>query len=243
MKFIERLACSVVLAGAAWSQVSSPAFEAAAIKRSDPTADGGQMIRDPKLVALHRVSLTNLLAQAFRIKNFQISGPSWLDTERFDIVATLPDGATQDQLPAMLQTLLRQRFKLAFHLEQKVFDAYVLLPRRGAIKLATADGDIRDIRISVTPTRRHLSGKVSMSYFAGLLSNMLDLPVSDMTELQGLYDVDLDWSADDANVPHFDGPPSLLTVIQEKLGLRLESRKTPVDLYVIDHLDRLPTEN
>jgi len=158
-------------------------------------------------------------------------------------VATLPDGATQDQLPAMLQTLLRERFRLAFHLEQKVLDAYVLLPRRGATKLTPTDGEIRDVRTSVNGARRRLSGKVSMPYFAGLLSNMLDRPVSDMTELRGLYDVDLEWSADEAVGTNFDGPPSLFTVIQEKLGLRLDSRKTPVDLYVIDHVERLPTEN
>src|ERR1035438_9938796 len=97
------LICPLALAGLAWSQVSNPAFEVATIKRSDPTSEEGQMIRDPRLVALAHVSLQNLLAQAYRIKNFQISGPSWLDAERFDILATLPDGATRDQLPAMLQ--------------------------------------------------------------------------------------------------------------------------------------------
>jgi uncharacterized protein (TIGR03435 family) len=243
MNPIARLTCCVALAGVAWSQVSNPAFEVATIKRSDPTADVGQMIRDPRIVALAHVSLQNLLAQAYRIKNFQISGASWLDSERFDIVATLPDGATRDQLPAMLQTLLRERFKLAFHLEQKTLEAYVLFARKGATKLTATDGEIRDVRTSVGAVRRRLSGKVSMPYFAGLLSNMLDRPVSDMTELGGLYDVDLEWSADEAIGANFDDPPSLFTVLQENLGLRLDRRKTPVELYVIDHVERLPTEN
>ena len=243
MNSITRLTYCVALAGVTWSQVSNPAFEVATIKRSDPTADVGQMIHDPRRVALARVSLQNLLAQAYRIKNFQISGPSWLDSERFDIVATLPDGAAQDQLPAMLQTLLRERFKLAFHLERKTLDAYVLLARGGVTKLIPINGEIRDVRTSVSAARRRLSGKITMPYFAGLLSNMLDRPVLDMTELRGMYDVDLEWSADEAIGANFDGAQSLFTVLQENLGLRLDSRKTPVDLYVIDHVERLPTEN
>ena len=241
MNSIARLTCCAALAGVAWSQVSDPTFEVASIKRSDPTTDVGQMIRDPRIVALAHVSLQNLLAQAYRIKNFQISGPSWLDSERFDIVATLPDGATRDQLPAMLQTLLRERFKFTFHLEQKTLEAYVLFARNGATKLRATDGEIRDVRTSMGAVR-HLSGKVSMPYFAGLLSNMLDRPVSDMTELAGVYAVDLEWSADEAIGANFDGPPSLFTVLQD-LGLRLDKRKTPVDLYVIDRVERIPTEN
>jgi uncharacterized protein (TIGR03435 family) len=241
MRSIARFTCCVALAAAAWSQVSDPAFEVAAIRRSDPAADVGQMIRDPRLVALARVSLENLLAQAYRIRNFQISGPAWLDSDRFDIVAKLPDGAAPGQLPAMLQTLLRERFKLAFHLVQKTFDGYVLLAGSGATKLSAASGEVRDVRTSVGAARRRLSGKVTMPYFAGLLSNMLDRPVLDMTELRGLYDVDLEWSTDEGADP--GGPPSLFTALQENMGLRLGSQKTPVDVYVIDHAERLPAEN
>jgi uncharacterized protein (TIGR03435 family) len=237
------LSLCVAVAGAAWSQVSKPAFEVATIKPSDPTADAGQMIRDPRIVALAHASLQNLLAQAFRIKNFQISGPSWLDSERFDIVAKLPDGATQDQFPTMLQTLLRDRFKLALHEEQRTMSAYVLLPRREAAKLKAINAEVGDIRTSRGPTRLRLSGKVTMPFFAGLLSNMLDRPVVNMTELDGVYDVDLEWSADDAEGPEPDSAPSLSMVLQEKMGLRLDSRKTQADLYVIDHVDRVPTEN
>jgi len=75
----------------AWGQ----AFEVATIRRSDMTADSGQMIRDPRLVAWSHVSLQNLMAQAYLIRNFQISGPYWLDTDRFDILAKLPDGETR----------------------------------------------------------------------------------------------------------------------------------------------------
>ncbi|HLK69712.1 MAG TPA: TIGR03435 family protein [Bryobacteraceae bacterium] len=241
MNSITRLTCSLALTGGAWGQVSQPAFEVATIKRADPTSEEGLMIRDPRIVGLAHVSLQNLLAQAYRIKNFQISGPGWLSSERFDIVATLPEGASRDQLPAMFQTLLRERFKLALHEERRNMSAYVLRPARGGVKLKAINAEVGDVHTSTGAARR-LSGKVTMTTFAGLLSNMLDRPVVDGTEVKGVYDIDLEWSVDDAGT-NSDSMPSLSTILQEKLGLRLESRKTPVDFYVIDHVERVPTEN
>jgi uncharacterized protein (TIGR03435 family) len=203
------------------------------------------MTRDPTRVSYTYVTLQNLLAQAYRVKNFQISGPSWLDSDHFDVVAKLPKDAKEDQLPAMLQALLVERFKLAFHWEPKTSSAYVLLVAKGGPKLRAVDATVGDVRTTIGVTRRHLSGKVTMAYFAGLLSNLLDRPVVDMTELKGVYDVDLEWSVDDTpeTAVQVDDPASLFTVLQEKLGLRLESRKTPVDIYVIDHVERVPTGN
>jgi len=75
MNIITRLIYGAALAGVAHSQVASPAFEVATIKRADQNAEAGQMVRDPRMVAFRQASLQNLLAQAYRIKNFQISGP------------------------------------------------------------------------------------------------------------------------------------------------------------------------
>ena len=241
-----RVICCLQLAASAWSQVAGPAFEVASIKPATPSADSGrmgQMIRDPGHVSLSYVTLQNLLAQAYRIKNLQIDGPGWLDSDRFDIEAKLPAGAKDDEFPTMLQALLKERFKLKFHLESKALSAYVLLPAKGGLKLRAVDEPMGGVRTTSGVTRRHLSGKVTMVGFSGLLSNMLDRPVVDMTELKGVYDVDLEWSVDDATGSQPDDPPSLFTVLREKLGLRLESRKTPVDFYVIDHVERVPTEN
>jgi uncharacterized protein (TIGR03435 family) len=201
------------------------------------------MLRDPGRVILSYVTLQNLLAQAYRIKNFQIEGPGWLDSDRFDIEAKLPAEAKDDDFPVMLQALLKERFKLKFHLESKALSAYVLLPAKGGPKLRTIDEPPGNVRTTNGATRRHLSGKVTMLGFSGLLSNMLDRPVVDVTELKGVYDVDLEWSVDDATASQADDAPTLFTVLREKLGLRLESRKTPVDFYVIDHVERVPTEN
>jgi uncharacterized protein (TIGR03435 family) len=243
MSVIIRLILGVTLAYVAWSQDSNPEFEVATIKRSDPNYDAGQMIRDPRLVAIAHASIQNLMAQAFRIKNFQISGPGWLDTDRFDIIARIPEGATQDQLPAMLQALLRDRFGLAFHKEQRRMIAYVLRPKKGAARSKTLNTPIGDIRTTKGAARLRLSGNLTLPYFAGLLSNMVDRPVVDMTDLEGVYRVDLEWSADSATGDESDGSASLSAALQEKLGLYLETRKTLVDQYVIEYVDRVPTEN
>jgi len=118
-------------------------------------------------------------------------------------------------------------------------NAYVLVPRQGGAKLKAVNEEVGDVRTSRGAARLRVSGKVTMPYFAGLLSNMLDQPVADMTELKGVYDIDLEWAADNAN----DGAPSLMTVLQDQLGLRLETRKTAVDVFVIDHLNRVPSAN
>jgi len=203
------------------------------------------MFRDPGRVSFSNATLRNLLAQSWRVSDFRISGPGWLDSERFDIEAKLPQEANDDELRAMLQALLEERFKLAFHREPKTLSAYELRIEKGGPKLSPVDAEIGGVRTTIGAARRHLSGKVTMAYFAGLLSNLLDRPVVDMTELKGVYDVDLEWSVDDApaTAGQADDTPSLFTVVQEKLGLRLDSRKAPVDVYVIDHVERVPTEN
>ena len=250
MSPIARVINFLPLATLLWSQ--APTFEVASIKPSPASAVDygndrlpGQMLREPGRVSYAHVTLQNLLAQAYRIKNFQISGPAWLDSDRFDIVAKLPKDAQEDQLHVMLQTLLKERFQLAFHHESKTMSAYVLLPGRGGPKLRATDAEPGGVRTTMGATRRHLSGRVGMVSFAGLLSNMLDRPVVDMTELKGVYDVDLEWSVDDIpdRTIQANDPPTLFTALQEKLGLRLETRRTPVDLLVIDHVERVPTEN
>ena len=182
MNSIQRSIFCVTLAGVAWSQTSTPSFEVATIKPSAPTDDVGQMIRDPRLVAIAHATPQNLIAQAFRIKDFQISGPGWLDSEHFDIMARLPDGATQDQFPAMLQALLKDRFALVFHKEQRTMSSYVLLPAKGPEKLKAIKAEIGNIHTSRGAMRLRLSGNVTMPYFAGLLSNMVNRPVVDMTD-------------------------------------------------------------
>jgi uncharacterized protein (TIGR03435 family) len=253
-----------------------PSFEVASIKAAVPPADGRLLVRmggDSGRIDYTNVSLRDLLRAAYKVKDPQIVGPSWLGSERFDVVAKLPAGAKRDQVPAMLQTLLAERFKLKLHKEGKVLPAYELLPAKGGPKLHAAEGD-GNLRMMMGPRGRHLSGKTNMQGLADTLSNWMDRPVIDKTELQGTYDVDLEWSGDEGpqhlramrgpsgpegaprveGAPRADGgdgragldntdAPSLFTALQDKLGLRLEATKTPVDILIIDNIEKVPTEN
>src|SRR2546430_2482828 len=119
------IACLLALAGFAHAQ----SFEVASIKPSPLAAEGrvnGRMNSDPGRIRLNNVSIQNLLAQAYLTRNFQTQGPSGLAAEHYDIEAKLPGGPTPEQMPAMFQHLLQERFKLDLHRESRPMNAYVI---------------------------------------------------------------------------------------------------------------------
>ena len=267
------LAGLIVISCAAFSQ--TPAFEVASIKPAAPPTDGRMIVRmgnDLGRINYTNVSLRNVMMRAYKVKEPQIVTPDWMNTERFDIVAKLPDGATNDQVPQMLQALLADRFKMTIHREQKVMPVYVLVPAKGGVKLQPTE-ETGNMRVMMSPRGRRLTGKVSLAQLADMLSNFMDRPVIDKTETKGNFDIDFEWSGDEGGGMRMGGmmgpgglgpmgpppgappvrkdeaaapgadAPSLFTAIQEKMGLRLDPQKAPVDLIVVDHAEKLPTEN
>ena len=199
-----------------------------------------------------------LLAEAFSIKADQILGPGWLDGGRmladcFTVLAKLPDGAASTQLRPMLQNLLAERFKLRFHKETRVRPSYLLTVDKGGSKLRETDPDAPGVRARM--------GQVAFGFhdaadqrvhdarcFFRLLSQRLGSPIQDSTDLNGTYDIDLTWTADQPGeaLPGgaaADPGASVFTAIRESLGLKLEPRKLPVEMLIIDHIDRTPSAN
>jgi uncharacterized protein (TIGR03435 family) len=247
---------------------AAPVFEVASVKPAPPPVAGKFMVQmggDPGMVDYKNVSLKSLIARAYGMKDYQVSGPDWLDTARFDIVAKMPQNASREQLPAMLRNLLAERFKLSAHLEQKVMPVYAMLVGKGGFKLKPLEGEADGrMRMSIGPRGRQMNGPTTISELAGGLSQMMDRPVVDLTEIKGTYQIDLEWVPDEregdgirakmkamaeaASVdPHGDplGPNglSLFGALQEKLGLRMDARKSPVDIVVVDSAQQVPTEN
>jgi len=275
---------------------SQPAFEVAAIKPSPPPQPGRMPMGmspgpgDPSRVSIHFISLSSLLTLAYRIRPYQLSGPSWLDTERFDVVAKLPDGATREQVPLMLQSLLAERFLLTIHREKQEATVYELVVGKNGPKLQESaknaepkgapeplppspgppklDGD----GFPVLPADRRVStimmnGRATMRYtgltmtgFAAILSNQLRRPVTDATGLQAKYDVSLHWVNDGmglsgaplppappglpvGSTPGDDSGPTLFGALEAQLGLKLQQKKALIDMIVVDHIDKVPTEN
>jgi uncharacterized protein (TIGR03435 family) len=279
MKLTRSLAlCLALTPLLAYSQTTPapPAFEVVSIKAA--TAPTGPGIRvgvsqDKGRVTMSNVSLSMLLTQAYKLKQQQLVAPDWMDSTRFDIVAKLPEGATREQVPAMLQTMLADRFKVKIHKESKVLPIYAMVVAKGGPKLKETDAEA-GLRIMMSPKGREMTGKATLSRLADSLSNTMDRQVIDMTELKGAYEIDLTWSPDESDSaklkfgpgpgrgpggegagpgggdPHgdpkaTDGPdaPNIFVALQEKMGLKLEPRKAPADIIVVDQAEKVPTEN
>ena len=299
---------------------NSPTFEVASVKPAAPITGnrimvgmrGGPGSNDPGQITYNNVTLKDVLTNAYGVKRFQISGPGWLDSERYDIVAKVPRGATKAEFMMMLQNLLAERFKLTLHKEKKDLPMYALVVAKNGPKLKesvedaapkegeapkaggpAADGPAPPIgklpmgkdgfpalppamggrggtsMIFMNGNVRLTANKQTMSGLSDMLSVQFDLPVVDMTGLTGKYDFTLYFAPEglagmrlpggpppDASPPGEAGPgmpmasapdgqssPNLFTALQEQLGLKLEQKKGPVDLLVIDHMEKTPIEN
>jgi uncharacterized protein (TIGR03435 family) len=263
------------------------------------------------------MSLTEIICAAYKIKQYQISGPDWMNAfmggQRFDVLAKMPEGATKEQVPEMLQALLAERFRLAIHHDSKERSVYALVVGKGGVKMkevaadppppaavekadaapgeepapaadtgpqvkvksnadgsgtATVHSPEGNAKISYSASGMHMEmEKMTMDKLAETLTPFVDRPVVDKTELKGNFQVALDLTMDDLkNMARKLGAPmagagapggeagalpsdaaseptgSIFKSVQQ-LGLKLESRKAPLDLIVIDHLEKMPTEN
>jgi uncharacterized protein (TIGR03435 family) len=156
---------------------------------------------------------------------------------RFDIVGKANPLTDRDELLLMLQSLLADRLQLALHEEKRPLRFYVLIQDPRGTKLTRSDKAQTSSVTSVNNRGRIFNSRLPMSALATLLSRFEGEIVIDNTGLEGPFDVRLEWDADNIT------GPSLFTAIQEQLGLKLESQKGPMDVLVVDHAERTPSEN
>jgi len=216
--------------------VSKPSFEVASVKPSAPGSSGGGITPGPTGMTARNVTLLFCIRIAYDVQDYQVSGPNWVSTEQFDIVAKTGNPVKQDQLRLMLRALLAERFGLVLHREERARSVYALVVGKNGPKLAEAKGD--DAGGTTADIGHLVFTAASMSVLARRLSQQLHEPVSDLTGLKGIYSFTLDWQQDDS-VPG----PSLFTAVQEQLGLKLEAQKVPIEVLVVDHAERIPTAN
>ena len=230
------LARIVLIAGPAAQQSPRPEFEVVSIKASPRIGSGAvAFFRDstPGTVTLTGITPKNLIARAYSLKPYQISGPAWLDDELYDIVAKAAGPVADSEQRSMLQSMLASRFQLAAHTETRVLPAYELVAGKSGPKIHAVRPD--DTGNRVYPGRPGILAKqVSMPRLAELLSAKIDRPVLDKTGLSGVFDIDLKFTPDTA-APDADTGPSVFTAVQDQLGLKLNARKSPVEILVIDH--------
>jgi uncharacterized protein (TIGR03435 family) len=247
-----------------------PRFEVASIKPFEPVPGGPVvMSADGALVTYTNITLLDCIRGAYRVRDFQIVGPDWMTTARFEITAKLPAGASADQIPEMLQALLAERFKLKIRREMKEQRFYALLVGNSGARLEPAevkaadnspqalgpDGKPRPIMGYFTPPGGAVSitaPSATIESLVGLVSRFTARPVVDMTGIKGQYEFQLDFAAETDQGPHtppVDGaatpaePAHSVFDAFKQYGLRLEARKAPIEMLIVTHLEKEPTEN
>jgi uncharacterized protein (TIGR03435 family) len=222
-------------------QDAAPAFEVASIKPTQMTDGHVHINRDPGMLRMENVTLQDCIREAYRVTDYQISGEKWLGPDRYDLVAKMPAGATEDQRPAMLRTLLAERFKLAVHRGTREMPVYLLVVAKNGPKIQAVDSHADNI--SSHPGYMSAEG-IIMPRLAAFLSSaraQLEHTVIDHTGLSGAFTFKLEWTPDDKWSVDTAGP-SIVAALQEQLGLKLETGKTPVEILIVDHAGK-PSEN
>jgi uncharacterized protein (TIGR03435 family) len=293
---IARASLATLLSVAFISFALGQTFEVASVKPSDPAGQGrggapqgGPGTADPGRITRSRVTLQSLIREAYGVDFDQIQAPGWISEEHYDVRATVPAGATKDELKVMFQHLLEERFKLALHHITKDHPVYELTIAKGGAKLKeNTDPNLEPSRLGdpkLPPDRDGFPqippGKSGMASapvnglnrmtVRGMPLSMLLFQVGaqlgtitgqntyapgrivDKTGLTGNYDFNLEFAGGfgigaalslpasaDASEP---SGPSLIEAIEKQLGLKLTKVNSPVDVLVIDHAEKAPTEN
>jgi uncharacterized protein (TIGR03435 family) len=219
-----------------------PRFEVASVKPANAGRPGGGIVTGHGRITVSSETLKRCIMGAYGVgPNLIVGGPAWLDSDRFEIVATSGRGEDGNQeLMVMLRTLLAERFTLAVHRETRSMAALVLGVAKSGSKLERAE----DGAGSTQNGRGLIEARViSMTRFAEVLSRQTDVPVVDRTGLAGVFNLRLSWRPENARATdEAMERPALVDAVQQQLGLRLEARKMPIEVLVIDHAEK-PSEN
>ena len=229
--------------------VSAQAFAVASIRPSAAEVKfehDGKTETTPGTLRMQDVTVSTCIKWAYGVQDRQISGPEWLQSQHYDIIAKADGPATEDEMKLMLRTLLADRFKLSFHRQSKELQSYVMTVAKSGHKLHESVGDGK-------PSRQNSAigstvKATTLKDFGDFLSGPLQTPVVDMTGLSGKYDFVLDFTPYLPEGEHVMKPDYLNTngiiiaALQGELGLKLESKKEFVDVLVIEHAER-PSAN
>jgi len=224
------------------------AFDVASIR---PAQTGRESIAaEPGTVTMRNTRLSACIRWAYGVHEYQLSGPGWIDEARFDIVAKAAEPAPEADLRLMMQTLLAERFNLAFHREKKELPALVMTVAKNGHKLTPTDIEGKP---SFQTGKMNLTGRgATLSQLTDFLSGQIHQPIVDQTGLTGRFNYFLDINAyvneEMLKAAGPNGPPQeasaiVAQAVQSQLGLHIESKKMPVEMFVVDAMEKTPTEN
>jgi uncharacterized protein (TIGR03435 family) len=229
----------------AQSASPEPEFEVASVKLAIPGPQGVWTNGSPDRIRMLNMSLKELISFAYDVKDYRVYGTGWIETEKYDVIAKVSSDAAKLQwdkkfalMRRMTRTLLGERFKLTLRQEKRELPVFGLVVAKTGSKIRElgpnpGDNVVADYRWG------HLSAKqMPMSQLVDILGGQLDRPVLDLTGIQGVFDIKLDWTPESAQPTALETKPSLPVALEEQLGLKLEARKSPVEVIVVDHAER-----
>ena len=230
---------SVVLAA------DAPAFDVASIRPCD--AGGGPIDVKPGTVTMRCISLNGAIRWAYNVLDVQVTGPEWLSTARFEIIAKAGAPAKEREMQPMMQKLLADRFKLELHRQTKEVNSMILTVAKGGHKL-------KEVQEAGSPSfstgKLNLTGKgATIAELITFLSRQIRLPIVDQTGLAGRYDYFMDINAyvteemRQQQGPPVEAPSIIANALKGQLGLQVDAKKMPMEVLVVDKMEKTPTEN
>ena len=261
LRVCSRFAALLLLAVLAAAQdAARPSFDVASIRRAGGVKDTPIMSATTAGINYSFVTLRACIATAYEVSEYMVSGPAWLDSERYEINAKTGEFANTQQLHLMLQSLLAERFKVTLHRDKKDLPVFALVVGKHGFKLQPAEGDgPRSFGAGGTGAKIDFKAgamvlqRASLEDFATFLSKAAGVgrPVVDRTELKGVYNINLQIFENASGMAPadmkkglrdwMDGPGIIGAV--EALGLKLEPQHAPVEALVVDHAEKVPTDN
>jgi len=242
-----RAVCTLFLgAAAALSQPATPpAFEVASVRSSQ--SNGTAIEVGPASLSIRDLSLAGCIRWAYGVQDFQITAPGWINEASFDIFAKSPAPVKEAQLRQMLQNLLAERFKMTVHRETREMPTMILTIAKTGHKLQPVESEGSP---SFQTGHMSLTGKgATIAQLTEFISRELHYPMVDQTGLEGRFNYTLDIAAYvTEEMRKSPGPPPEAPVIvaealQAQLGLKVTEKKAPVEVIVVDHVEKVPVEN
>jgi uncharacterized protein (TIGR03435 family) len=234
---------------------AGPAFEVVSVKPDGlsytPAPPGEKVLgrhrpfrySDRRLSAL--TTLRNIIQEAYSVEDWAVEAPvrsgtaSWIDLLVYDIQATMPPNTNKETARLMLRTMLAERFGLKFHFEKRDIPVYALVEGKNGFKLREATGNPA---LSAEMAEGKFTGTGTLDNIASYSRSYADRPVVNMTGIEGVYHIELQWMPDvERSVSPYD--PVFWAALERAAGLKRESRKLPRDVIVVDHAEREPTPN
>ncbi|QOY86912.1 TIGR03435 family protein [Paludibaculum fermentans] len=240
------------------AQTLSPlAFSVASVRPNQAGNAGGEgseretITLTPANLTMRNVSLRSAIRWAYDLRDSQISGPGWLESQRYDISANTPGQTAQAEVRLMLQNLLADRFKLSVRRETKDLSVYAMTVKRSG-KLTIASGGANSVLPNGGAIEFHNYSMAELAERLGSRPFRLDRPVVDKTGLEGVFDFSVKFADNASDLKHTlegmeqgsaDGAPSMITILQEQLGLAFKVAKAPVSSLTVEHAEKVPTGN